>query len=106
MSFRSPENPTVLPLLLANCVSYCNFATLLRQNEDYKKGRGCADASPALLNLMLCHGCSVIPNIKYAFFELGLAVNPAKIGILNLSVTVMSFVAFSERFVTANPVAS
>lgn len=35
MSFRSPENPTVLPLLLANCVSYCNFATLLRQNEDY-----------------------------------------------------------------------
>ena len=52
------------------------------------------------------YGWSVMPNVKYAFCVEGLVLMAANTGTVNVGVTLSSFDAFSEMFVTANPVAS
>ena len=49
-------------------------------------------------------GCSIKPKTRYAFCEHGLPTTCPKTGIENESVTLISFVAFSARLVTAKPV--
>ena len=49
-------------------------------------------------------GCSVNPKTRYAFCEHGLPTICPKTGIENVSVTLISFVAFSDTLVTAKPV--